>query len=259
MTGQPAGAWSDRIALTRAGWRTEMRFTRNGIASENPHNRACGVWASRSDWHGVIADVYLHHHAILDLDDPDIHQKLTQLWSELRALCVRAVHTFEKDVPCIIIKDGTLDLAVNRYASDLSAEDTRDVFPTEDLPVHLEYAVIWDGNDHLAALVDAARAGLHVEDSLNPWFGRSRMIRDCKDRTWGYRLRLTQRDSGDVKVVFKPVTFSVETLHEDCLRALVVASHASINRLFARFAAGGADDGTTDNALPPGHAARPRQ
>jgi ribonuclease BN (tRNA processing enzyme) len=105
-------------------------------------------------------------------------------------------------------------------------------------------------------LIRAGQAGLHVEDAMNTYHGYPRFARECKDRDWGYRLRLAQRQLGDIKIAFSPTTFCVESLHEDHIYGLIDGATSATQALFARFAANGDASSQAQTGLPPGFSRR---
>jgi len=247
--------WTDRVALARDGWMTEIRLTRSGITPRTPTTVAAGIWAKTHYWAGWPADVCLHDHLILDIAEAGAHVRLEALMGNMREACARARRTFEDSVPCQLPdKDGAgrLMLGTNSIEARHNEGRARDIFPSENIPAGIEDDVMPPASDHLARLMAAAGAGLHVEDSINPHIGRARYMRDCKDRDWGYKLRLARRQAGGVVVAFRPQVFTVEMLHERMAAQLITAAHAANEEVFALHAPGGPCHGWTANSLPPG-------
>lgn len=248
---QGCSAWADRMALTRKGWKTEIRLSRDGL-KQGPEDRvAIGVWADTSYWKGWITDICLHDHTIRACNDPALPAVIAGLLANVREACERAEDEFPDSVPCVMPEkspSGRLIMAVNTHETRYATGRSRDYYPTEAVP---------DGPDtgpdtHLCALIAAAASGLHVTDSINPYFGRSRYARDCKDRDWGYRLRLAVREIDGVKVEFRPQEFSTRLLAAPVVAGLIHSSHGSLLNHFRSYRPDGASAGATGNGLPPG-------
>jgi len=248
--------WTTRLALARSGWMTEIRLDRSGLGADPGARIACGAWARRHDWKGWVADVVLHAHAIVDLKAEDIAEGMSRTFVRLQDACIRAEAEFVETIPCMTTRlgpEGKLELAENRWELDQVRNTARDVFPSEALPEDVRpYGA--EGEIHLEALCRLAQLGLHVEDSLNPYFGPARLIRDCKNREWGYRLRIAVREAEGRRIRFQPQEISTRILHEEVVASITENAGAALTGLFAGTAdapRSGTDSGT---ALPPGFA-----
>lgn len=252
-------AWTDRVALARSAWSTEIRLDRTGFTPRTPTSVSAGVWARTHYWNGWITDICLHDHLILDLADDDAHAQLTALVGNVREVCERAARDFPDQIPCLgdgNDAQGRLKLAVNSWEMRDIAHRPDGFYPTEAIAPGVESQKLPATEDHLARLATAAAAGLHVEDSINPHFGPARYARDCKDRNWGYRLRLAKKQIGEVPVAFRPRALTLESLHEQMICQTITAMHFAVDDLFAAYAPGGAHAGKTCNGLPPGEKTR---
>ena len=252
MPDQHVNAWELRLDLAIRGWHTELRMTRMGVGNCDPNITSFGVWATRKYWQGRHADICLHDHDTVDLNAKDAIQKMMRCLENVHEACLRAAIDFPDEIPCLKDRnaDGSLGLVVNTWEMQHARAPCDDLIPTEHLPDDAKGH--GDGNCHMVALRAAAVAGLHVEDSLNPYFGRSRYAGDCKDRDWGYKLRLAIRKIDDVTVTFRPHEFTTHLLHESAITSLITSSSSAILVLFRDFAPGGCRDGMTSNGLPPG-------
>lgn len=253
MTCPARAAWIDRVALARQGWHTEIRLTTQGIGQQPAGVVAAGCWARTNYWTGWITDICLHDHANIDLREADAAARLYALIASVRHTCERAAREFPDSIPCQTHPkqaDGLIALAENSWDMRDIAARMRDSHPTEAIPEGIEDAPAT--LPHLDRLICAALDGLHVEDAVTPHIGRARYARDCQNRDWGYRLRLAKRHSGDIKVAFRPMSFQVESLHEELVSSLTQSAHEGLSRLFSRHAPGGDLQGSTANHLPAG-------
>lgn len=243
--------WEVRVGLARRGWQTELRLTRTGLARSDRDRVSAGCWARRMHWAGGIAEVCLHEHAIFDPAAPDAPSRLRDLIDRVDRLCAKAEREFPDTVPCQLMErgeDGLLRLAVNTFQTGHLVTQNRDLTPSEAIPPGVEA-----GPDaHLFALLLAARDGLEAEDALNPHFGRSRYARDCRDRDWGYKLRLAVREANGVKVAFRPSEFTTRLLAPRAVSGLIGGSKAALTDLFRAYGPEGELAFITPNGLPPG-------
>lgn len=244
--------WSQRMSLARQGWSTEVRLSRIGVASSAPDTVvAIGVWARRWFWHGWITDVCLHDQAVVDLAQRDGARHAARLVENVSEACGRAEAQYLEAIPCQLAhKDAEGRLVLTESIGDTLRchGSQRGHFPTEAIPPGIE-----EGEDrHLEALIHAALRGLHVEDSLNPHFGRTRYMHDCKDRDWGYRVRLAVRRSAGVKVSFRPIESTTRLLAPSAAVGLTDGAQDSMLDLFDSYAPEGEMHGRTGNGLPPG-------
>lgn len=244
-------AWELRIGLARRGWQTEVRLTRMGVGRSGGDRLAAGCWARTMHWAGGIGEVCLHEHAILDPAAPDAPAKLGDLVSRIDRLCAKAERDFPDTVPCQTLErgpDGLLGLAENETQTRLLRDQPRDLTPSEAIPVGVEA-----GPDlHLFAQLISARAGLETEDSVNPFFGRPRFVRDCEKRTWGYRFRLAVREVNGIRIAFRPQEFTARLLAPRIVSGLISGSRVTVLDLFRSYGPEGEMAGATPNGLPPG-------
>jgi hypothetical protein len=202
-------------------------------------------------WAGGIAEVCLHEHAIFDPASPEASVRLGDLIRRLDRLCLKAELDFPDSVPCQLMErgeDGLLRLAVNTFQTTHLLGQIRTLTPSEAIPPGVEA-----GPDaHLQALLIAAREGMEAEDSVNPHFGRSRYVRDCENRDWGYKLRLTVREVDGVRVCYQPQEFTTRLLAPRAISGLIGSSKTTLGDLFRSYGAQGELAGQTPNGLPPG-------
>jgi hypothetical protein len=243
--------WKVRVGLARRGWQTELRLTRSGLGLSDQDRVAAGCWARTMHWAGGISEVCLHEHAIFDPASPEAPGRLLGLIDRLDRICAKAERDFPDTVPCQLSErgeDGLLRLAVNTFQTGHLITQNRDLTPSEAIPDRVE-----TGPDtHLLSLLRAARDGLDVEDSINPYFGHSRFARDCKDREWGYKLRLAVRRSNGVKVLYRPQEFTTRLLAPSVVAGLIDGSGSGLISLFSTYGAEGVLHGSTPNGMPPG-------
>lgn len=247
--------WRDRVALARAGWATEIRLSADGIRSKPEGVFACGFWARSSYWKGWISDIRIHDHAILDLRQKGAAAQVAALAANVREACERASRDFPDAIPCLVPgkdENGRLRLVENDWEMRQIDARQRAFFPTENIPEGLEEESCATAGSHLDHLIEAALGGFHVEDDINPYFGRNRYARDCKNRDWGYRLRLAMRNANGVQIAFRPRPFTVQSLHEAHACGMIKTAQRSTAELFASYAPGGDLEGRTPNGLPPG-------
>ncbi|MCE6958510.1 hypothetical protein LAZ40_05530 [Cereibacter sphaeroides] len=252
MTACPLDPWELRLDLAIRGWHSEVRLTRDGIGSADPGVVSFGVWARCHHWQGRCADICLHEHKTIDLNREDALHLMARRIGIVHEACLRATRDFPDAIPCLNGRnpDGTLGLAENDWEMRQAKAPDPDLVPTEALPESAKGH--GDGGSHLEALREAALAGLHLEDAVSSFFGRPRHARDCKDREWGYRLRVAVRSSAEDAVVFKPQEFTTRILQESVVAPMIATSSRSLLSLFADHAPGGRKAGTTGNRLPPG-------
>lgn len=243
--------WGVRIGMARRGWQTELRLTRSGLARSDQDRVAAGCWARTMHWAGGIAEVCLHEHAIFNPDSPEAPARLIDLIRRVDRLCRKAEREFPDTVPCQLMErdeDGLLRLAESEMLTRHLRDQRLDLTPSENIPQGVEA-----GPDaHVMAILAAARDGLHVEDSINPYFGPSRYSRDCENRNWGYRLRLAVREVNGVKVSFRPQEFTTRLLAPRAISGLISGSRTSILDLFRLYGPEGDLAGVTSNGQPPG-------
>ena len=243
--------WEIRVGLARRGWQTELRLTRTGLARSDQDRVSAGCWARTWHWAGGIAEVCLHEHAIFDPASPEAPARLGQLIGRVDRLCAKAERDFPEAVPCQLMErgeDGLLLLAENDFQTRHLRDQRRDLFPSENILDGVEA-----GPDaHLFALRVGAQDRLEVEDSLNPYFGRTRFARDCENRDWGYKLRLAVREFGGEKVSYRPQEFTTRLLAPRAVSGLIGGSKASLLDLFRSYGPEGELAGATPNGLPPG-------
>jgi hypothetical protein len=247
--------WTDRIALARKGWLTEIGINRNGIASSNATSVACGYWARTQYWTGFLTDICIHDHVIVDLAVDGAYDKIASMTQSVSETIARAEQEFTQTIPCVNGKrdsHGNLQLFENVHETQYAQSRPRTYFPTEDIPLNIEDTAITNGPDHLDRLISAARAKIWTIDNINPHFGFARYAKDCQDRRWGYRLRMAKRLSGDTKVSFKPKEMTVESLNEQLISPMIGSFHTAIDASFELYAPGGLRHGHTSNGLPPG-------
>ena len=249
--GQLPSPWEVRVGLARRGWQTELRLTRTGLTRTDKDRVAAGLWARTMHWAGGIAEVCLHEHAIFDPASPKAPARLIDLIRRVDRLCAKAEREFPDTVPCQMTErdeDGLLRLAENEMLTRHLTDQKRDLTPSENIPEGMGAGL----DAHVMALLSAARDGLHVEDSINPYFGPSRYARDCENRNWGYRLRVAVRESDGVKVSFRPQEFTTRLLAPRAIVGLISGSRTSLLDLFRLYGSDGPLDGVTRNGLPPG-------
>lgn len=239
------------MALARKGWRTAIRISRETLSSGGDDLLSVGFWAESSYWKGWSTDVCLHDHLLGEMNDPALPAAIDDLAANVLEACLRAERDLWDSIPCATGKkmpDGRLILGVNSAETRHCAKRPRDFFPTEALPPGPDA-----GPDrHIDALLAAVGAGMRVEDSINPFFGRSRFSRDCKDRDWGYRLRLAVREIDGVRIQYEPQEFSTRLLAAPVASTLIHASKRALLDHFEAYAPSGALAGMTSNGLPPG-------
>ena len=246
-------SWQTRLDLARRGWHTELRFSRDGIKPSTDSTFACGIWARRHYWNGWIANICLHAHDIFDCAADDAAQRTAAVIENLAEVCTRAEAEYPDQIPCQTVgrdDQGRIKLAVSEWEMRHVDHHRPKLYPTEAISPALDICAPGDGHiDHLLA---ALSQGLEVEDSINSYFGHARFARDCKNRQWGYRLRISKRRAADgTRITYRPQVFTCESLHETHAASLVEGASAGMNRLFARYAAGGDMQGATPNGLPP--------
>jgi hypothetical protein len=246
--------WQTRIEMAQRGWHTEININCSGIRLDgNLDKRALGMWAKRWHWQGAINEVCLHTHRICDIRT-DYDENLIGLIADLNEVCLRAEKDFTDRVPCMGIgrdEQGRHILETNSLGTDLFNRSEKVHWPTERLlPDASSY--VGGGADYLKALQDAALTGLDVRDDLNTYFGPARYARECKNRDWGYRLRLAKRSMNGEKVSYQPQEFTTRMLHEAAVQACITGSAAVMEQFFAMYAPDGPLAGETQNGLPPG-------
>ena len=250
-TGGTKTPWEVRVRLARRGWATEVRLTRTGLGRSGPDRVAAGCWARTWHWAGGIGEVSLHEHATLDLAAPDALATLMGLVTRVERLCEKAEREFPDAVPCQTPErgaDGLLRLAEHETQTRHLLGQPRDLTPSENIPDGVEA-----GPDaHLFALLTAARDGLEAEDAINPYFGRSRLIRDCENRDWGYRLRLALRETDGTRISYRPQEFTTRLLAPRVVSGLIGGSKTSLLDLFRVYGPEGELAGASPNGLPPG-------
>lgn len=250
-TGGTKSPWELRIGLARRGWATEVRVTRVGLARSGRDRAAAGCWARTWHWAGGVGEVSLHDHATLDLAAPDALGALVDLVTRVDRLCAKAERDFHDAVPCQLPErdaDGLLRLAEHETQTRHLRGQPRDLTPSENVPEGVEA-----GPDaHLFALLMAARDGLEAEDAINPYFGRSRLVRDCENRDWGYRVRLALREADGARVSYRPQEFTTRLLAPRAASGLIGGAKASLLDLFRSYGPEGELAGATPNGLPPG-------
>jgi len=243
--------WEARVGLARRGWATEVRLTRTGLGRSGPDRVAAGCWARTWHWAGGIGEVCLHMHAILEPSAPDAVAKLGALISRVGELCEKAERDFPDTVPCQITErgpDGLPLLAENEMQTRHLRDQLRDLTPSENIPEGVEAGP----DPHLFALMMAARDGLETEDSINPYFGRSRYSRDCENRDWGYKLRMAIRELNGTRISYQPQEFTTRLLAPRVVSGLIGGTKASLLDLFRTYGPEGELAGATTNGLPPG-------
>ena len=254
--------WTDRLALARDGWQTEIRIDRTGVGG--PASRcACGVWARRNTWAGWAADVCLHDHAILDITAPDAATRIAAVLAQVRTACSKATARFVDSVPCqgtTRDSDGLMTVIASDWHTDMARQGPRDLFPTEALDPDWEATSVSPTDGHIAALVATARAGARVAESLTPFFGPPRMLRDCANRQWGYTLRLATKDlsgaAGGPRIAHKPWRFTTDLLDETAVAGLISGAHATLAARVSRHAPD-LPPGETEMAPSPAPSASP--
>lgn len=83
------------------------------------------------------------------------------------------------------------------------ATASRDTWPTEVIPDGIE--IHTDEEDpFLQACLDLASLDIEVDDRLNTYHGRPRMVRDCKDREWSHSCRVAIRKHHGERISFRP-------------------------------------------------------
>lgn len=243
--------WLRRLELAQDGWTTHLQFSETGVTSGM---HAFGCWAKTWHWHGRVAEVCLHDHAIGVLDDPEFLERSARAVSRVHEACFRAKSEYPQSVPHIgeRLDDGRLGLYESKHATDQLRPPEDRFRPTESLPEDMSGYAELEGDLHLSSLKDAALSGLHVEDRLNHYFGRARYASDCQSREWGYLTRICPRKVGDLRVKFAPQEASTRILHESVVSAHVRSTAKSMLDLFATFAPGGARHDPETNGLPSG-------
>lgn len=246
-------AWKTRIELAQRGWHTNIRISREGIGKAHPDKRSIGIWAETGYWKGSLANVCLHLHTICDIRT-DGKAALEALVADVNEVCLRAESEFTDRVPCMGIgrdDEGRGILLEHSDETERLRGMKKEHWPTEKLlPDAASY--VDGGICHLDALHTAALMDISVEDSLNTYLGPPRYAHDCKDREWGYRLRLIKSLWGGEKLSFQPQTSSTHTLHEVYVGRLIEGSSEALNELFELYGSHGACAGQTPNGLPPG-------
>lgn len=234
---------------------TDLRIEQPSLAK--PDSFSVGLWAKTSFWGGGIADVCLHTHGKFDgsASRDDRIDLINRMTARLHETCDRARLTFPNSVPCQGLgrdEQGGIPLLENAGETGRLLESPRDIHPTEDLPEDLSAILDGDAPGLAGALVDAARDGTAVEDRLDPYFGPSRMLRDCQDRKWGYRLFLVPREFRGERIEYNRQELASRQLSEDFLCDLTRSSSASLIRMLEAHAPGGARHDPDGNGLPPG-------
>lgn len=246
-------SWQTRIDLARRGWHTEMRFSRDGIGPANDTTFSCGVWARRHYWNGWIADICLHAHAIFDCAQPDAAERAAAVIEDVAEVCTRAETDYPDQIVCQTLgrdAEGRIKIAVNDWEMKQVDRNRPKLYPTEAIPPALDICA--PGEGHIEQMLAALQDGLEIEDSINSYFGHARFARDCKDRQWGYRLRIAKRRAADgARITYRPQVFTSESLHETLAASLIEGARFGMTRLFNRYATGGDLAGTTANGLPP--------
>lgn len=245
------------MTLARLGMHTDSRITTSGIRNESGYERAYGLWAKSWYWQGWISEVTIHDHAIIDLrHEEDCLQKIQRCHDRVLEAVQRGISEFPDSIPCLSHEkrdDGMLGLVENSWAMGHIKDQERKHYPTEILPEQIEAPVPCAIEECLHSVqIDNARKGLHVEDQLNTYTGRSRYTHDCKDRDWHFVQRIAVRRSAGLKVTFRPKDFSCSLLAESSVSMLARSSGEMMLNLFADYAPGGSRGGMTHNALPPG-------
>lgn len=246
-------AWADRIRLARDGWSTEIRITETGISPETAKtHRALGVWARTWFWSGWISDVCLHDHAIVPMERDAMVSTIERVTANLRATCLQARLDFRDSIPCLAggrEPCGRLRLTENTWAFRNRAAVPRRDHPRELIP---ETIALSAERSHAPALVDTALSGLHVEDRLSGDFGPPALLRDLRERSWGYTTCLVVRDIDGRKLRFRPQRSSTVFLDEDMVAAAMRDAADALTAEFRDFGPGGCREGETLNGLPPG-------
>jgi hypothetical protein len=249
------GFWADRLHLARDAWITDIRIPAPSHLDAGKSH--VGLWARTWFWGGGISEVCLHTHGTFTetTGRQDRIDLITRMSARLREACARARLEFPDSVPCQGLgrdERGRIPLSENTAETLRLHEQVRDVHPTEDLPEDLSVFLDGDAPGLAGALIDAARDGTAVEDRLDPYFGPSRMLRDCQDRKWGYRLYLVPRVFRGERVEFNRQEVASRLLSEDFLCGMTRSSAASLSRMFEIHAPGGARHDPGGNGLPPG-------
>jgi hypothetical protein len=245
--------WLQRIVLAQNGWKTEARFSKTGTSSKDPNVGVFGVWAKRNFWGHSLSDVCLYSTVRINLADAGCEHDVNTAFDTVHEACHRAMREYTDTVPCQYgtLSDGRIGFAEHKAETEYMRKFVGEVRPTEKIAKNfLNYS---GSNDHVEALLEAARQGIYIDDHLTYYFGPRRMPRDVAEREWGYKLRLFPTMRYQEQIAFAPIEFTSRMINEDAVSSLIEASSNSVVDLFDRFAPGGKLAGQTRNGLPPGY------
>jgi hypothetical protein len=248
--------WLRRIDLAQHGWCTEARFSKVGTSSKDPNVGIFGVWARRGFWGHSLSDVCLYSTVRIDLSEPGCEHDVYKAFDTVFEGCHRAMREYVDAVPCQVsnLTDGRLGFAESSSETNYMRNFVGEVHPTENIDSNW---LLYRGSfDHVEALLEAAREGLYVDDSLNCRFGFSRMAREVTNREWGYSLKLFPTTRNEERASFAPIETTTRLLNEDAVSGLIQQSAKSVVDLFDAFAPRGKFAGNTKNGLPPGFTLR---
>ncbi len=247
--------WADRLELARAGWKTDIHISRHGVGKKREGCLSCGVWAKTNYWHGRITDICIHDHGIFEPNHQDIAVGLSKLIANVKEACIRAVDEFPDSVPCVSVplyrEDGSIRLVESGLETSHFKKGHAEHFPTEAIPEGMESGAYTVAGGHLEAMATAALKDCHVEDSLNPYFGRHRYMYDCKDRDWGYKLRIAPLEFDGTKISFKPFEYSTTYLQEGAITKMISTSAHELRMDLFNYGKNGIHQ-RRSNGLPPG-------
>lgn len=249
-------AWENRIALAQDGWITNVRINDHGIGKDRETHLSVGLWAKTSNWAGWITEVSLHKTSLVPRNADLIAEEIQRLSAVMREGCTTARQAFPETIPCLDHSASTRDslaFVTNSYAMTHTQGQARNHFPTE--AIH-PGAGMGNSDAHAYAIARAVMNGMHVDDSLDPFADRYRLLSDCKNRNWQYGLRLCMRKWGNLTPAHQPARFSTNILEQTVTASLVKSAAASLWDLFAEFGPNGIRSGETENSLPPGFQTR---
>lgn len=247
--------WENRIALAREGWGTQITLDQSGVKASGSMI-SVRIRASTEIWHGRRFSVSLHLHDTCNMFAAEASLRVDAICEDLRLLCQRAVREFPDCPPLQMAQRddrGSPKLVPHEMARYIMQQQGPLVHPTEAIP---EGKLFSDDDVFVSAILDAARAGLYVEDAIEVRPSRLRGTEEFKNREWLHRIRLAMPVFGGERLNFQPVDRLSCLLHEESEATLVRQSTEAMFNLFSLYAPGGARYGETKNGLPPGFSQR---
>jgi len=168
--------------------------------------------------------------------------------------CQLAHKDFSETVPVMkhpIADNDPIGLTVNSWAVDHLGEKREDFVPTEDLPDQISSYASTGSDTVVSAMLDTARDGFSVDDSMDTYFGRARYASDCKNRPWGWRLRLAYDDLNKTEMAYQPREISSNELDEALCAGLLTTMSQKMTAMRTSYA-NGDRQGSTENTFPTG-------